>query len=65
MDTVSSAQFAGLTSASTEVRKIMLYTCPEEEVFFSTRKRMPVAFPQSSCDWGMMVPKQRLDGALS
>ena len=59
----ASAKFAGLASASAEARKIRLYAYPEEEVFSSTR--VPIAFPQSSCDYGMMMPKRHFDGGSS
>ena len=45
----ASTKFAGLASVSAEARKIRLYAYPEE-VFSSTR--VPIASPQSSCDYG-------------
>ena len=59
----ASAKFAGRASASAEARKIKLYAYPNEEVFSSTR--VPIAFPQSSCDYGMMMPKRNFDGGSS
>ena len=59
----ASAKFAGFAFASAEARKIKLYAYPKEEVFSSTR--VPITFPQSSCDYGMMMPKQNFDGGSS